>query len=256
MRRGLLLAVCLSAALAILGLSICPAAAHGQTGLTSIQAVGLAAGGFARVANVGALDLHQAPSADSPALVSIPKGDIVQVLSAAAAPWYAVAYRGAKGYVDGADLIATSLAGTAIARRYARVIVVSLSRQQAEAYQHGKLIFIAAVTTGQPGLNTPLGVNRVTAKLSPHIFHSPWPMSSPYYYSPETANYAMRYRRGGYYLHDAPWRPYYGVGTQVAHVDPDGVARTGSHGCVNLPAWAAAQLYRWVRIGTVVDVVR
>jgi lipoprotein-anchoring transpeptidase ErfK/SrfK len=63
---------------------------------------------------------------------------------------------------------------------------------------------------------------------------------------------AVQFKGGlGYYLHDAPWRPDdgYGYGTNVHHVDPDGQAREGSHGCVNLPLWAMKRLYAWIRLG-------
>ena len=93
------------------------------------------------------------------------------------------------------------------------------------------------------------------AKLSPYQFISPYPRSSPYYYDPVWSKYAIRFRSGGYYLHDAPWRPYYGYGTNRGHYDPDGVWRTGTHGCVNLPMWSATKLYSWIGIGTTVRVV-
>ena len=50
---------------------------------------------------------------------------------------------------------------------------------------------------------------------------------------------------GGYGLHDALWRDYFGA---------DVYQYSGSHGCVNLPYYAAEQLYGLIKIGDVVVV--
>jgi lipoprotein-anchoring transpeptidase ErfK/SrfK len=110
------------------------------------------------------------------------------------------------------------------------------------------------VTTGRPELPTPTGTYSVLAKKSPTTFHSPWPKGSPYYYEPTHIEYAMLFRTGGFYIHDAPWKLYHGYGTNVAHTDPDGVQRTGSLGCVEMPAWSATWLYDWASVGTPVVV--
>ncbi len=110
---------------------------------------------------------------------------------------------------------------------------------------------------GQPAAGTvytPIGRYSVLSKHSPFTFVSPWPPGSPYWYETATSRYALRITGNGIYLHDAPWRPYYGPGTNVPHTDPDGVWRTGSHGCINMPFQAAAWLYGWAPAGTPVDV--
>ncbi|MGH7776909.1 MAG: L,D-transpeptidase [Candidatus Dormibacterales bacterium] len=43
----------------------------------------------------------------------------------------------------------------------------------------------------------------------------------------------------GYHLHDAPWRTWYGPGSNI---------QEGSHGCV-VPLGPMTALYRWVRLG-------
>ena len=133
--------------------------------------------------------------------------------------------------------------------------MVSLARQQMELYQGGKLHLVTAVTTGRPELRTPAGTFRVIAKLSPYTFKSPWPPGSPYWYPDSVSQYAVRFATRGHYLHDAPWRPYNGYGTDVPHYDPDGGFRTGSHGCVNVPAWAMPTVYSWASIGTYIRIV-
>lgn len=50
---------------------------------------------------------------------------------------------------------------------------------------------------------------------------------------------------GGYGLHDALWRNYFGG---------EAYLYDGSHGCVNLPYYAAAQLYELIEVGDVVVV--
>jgi lipoprotein-anchoring transpeptidase ErfK/SrfK len=96
------------------------------------------------------------------------------------------------------------------------------------------------------GLRTPTGTYHIYAKYSPITFISSWPRGSRYYYHPEKANYAMRYRYGGLFLHDAPWEPAnaFGPGSQNGP--------SASHGCVHFPTPVMAWLYRWAPLGTTV----
>lgn len=249
--RKLMAAVALAGALAVAGLYLStPVPAHAAPAAT-----GAIVSGYARV-TASSLRMRTGPGTGYTILMNMPRGDVVHVLSGPYnSGWYRVAYRGSVGYSFGGWLANTGLAGAALARGYSKIIVVSLSRQQMEAYQNGQPVLIAAATTGQPALATPTGITHITAKRTGVWFYSPWPKGSPYYYAPEYVHDAMLFRSGGFFLHDASWRPYYGYRTSVWHLDPDGVWRTGSHGCVNLPLWAAAQLYSWVTIGTPVDVV-
>lgn len=246
MRRifGLLIALALAAG------ALVPASGSANA------AGGPVVGSYARVANYAFLRIRTGPGYDRDVITQMPKGAVFKVLSGPHnREWYKVTYRGTTGYSVDDYMVHTGLAGARIARKYRKVVVVSLARQQVEAYQNGKLVLVSAATTGRPELRTPTGATRVLAKLSPYRMVSPWPKDSPYYYDPVWMDYAIRYRSGGYYIHDAPWRPYYGYGTNRPHTDPDGVWRTGSHGCVNLPLWAEAKLYRWIGVGTAVQVV-
>ena len=126
-----------------------------------------------------------------------------------------------------------------------KVIVVSLSRQVLTAYQDGSAILTTFVATGRPQLPTPPGVYRIFARYSPYQMISPWPYGSPWWYPPSWTNFAMEFIGGGYFIHDAPWRSWYGPGANLYN---------GTHGCVNVPYGAMATLWNWAPIGTTVVV--
>ncbi|MGA7913104.1 MAG: L,D-transpeptidase, partial [Candidatus Dormiibacterota bacterium] len=127
-----------------------------------------------------------------------------------------------------------------------KVIDVNLTRQSAVFYDDGCTAGSSLVTTGRAGLRTPTGTYHIYAKYSPITFISAWPPSSPWYYTPENAQYGMEFRRGGFFIHDAPWEPStaFGPGSQ------NGV--DASHGCVHFPTPTMAWLYAWSPIGTTV----
>jgi lipoprotein-anchoring transpeptidase ErfK/SrfK len=126
-----------------------------------------------------------------------------------------------------------------------KLIVVSLSRQVLTAYQDGTAVLTTYVATGRPALPTPPGVYHVFARYSPYEMISPWPYGSPYYYPPSWVNWAMEFIGGGYFIHDAPWRTWYGPGSNLYN---------GTHGCVNVPYSPMSFLWRWTPIGTTVVV--
>jgi lipoprotein-anchoring transpeptidase ErfK/SrfK len=84
------------------------------------------------------------------------------------------------------------------------------------------------------------------------MFHSPWPKGSPNWYPPTYINYALEFKPGGFFLHDATWHSVFGPGTNGWHNDPQFGWQDGSHGCVAMPLNAAAWLYHWAPIGTIV----
>lgn len=61
-----------------------------------------------------------------------------------------------------------------------------------------------------------------------------------------TVNYWLSFIGGTYGFHDATWRSYFG--DYIYTYD-------GSHGCVNLPLWAAEELYNTVEDGTPVYII-
>ncbi|HET7768605.1 MAG TPA: L,D-transpeptidase [Chloroflexota bacterium] len=134
-------------------------------------------------------------------------------------------------------------------------IILSISKQWLFAYEEGELLMNGPVTTGRPELLTPLGSFRILSKHAPYTFVSPWGPGSPFWYETATSSYALRITDNGVFLHDAPWRPFNGPGTNVPHVDPDGVWRTGSHGCINMRLADAAWTHRWAPLGMPVDII-
>ena len=126
-----------------------------------------------------------------------------------------------------------------------KLIVISLSRQVLTAYQDGTVVITTYITTGRPALPTPPGVYHIFARYSPYKMISPWPYGSPFWYPPSWTNWAMEFRGGGYFIHDAPWRSWYGPGSSTYN---------GTHGCVNVPYSPMAFLWNWSPIGTTVVV--
>ena len=121
-----------------------------------------------------------------------------------------------------------------------KVIVVNLDRQSLTAYQDGAVQFTTPITSGRPALPTPPGTYSVLRKNHPWTMTSDWPRSSPYWYPPSVVQYALWFTNDGYAIHDAPWRAYYGPGTNA----------NGSHGCVNVPMPIMASIFGWADLGT------
>ncbi|MGQ9586048.1 MAG: LysM peptidoglycan-binding domain-containing protein [Anaerolineae bacterium] len=113
-----------------------------------------------------------------------------------------------------------------------RWIDINLSTQTLAAYAGNTLVYTARVSTGLPGTPTVTGSYRIYAKYAAQT------MSGPGYYLPSVPHVMYFYR--GYALHGAYWHNNFG--------------RPMSHGCVNLPLDAAAWLYQWASVGTLVKV--
>jgi lipoprotein-anchoring transpeptidase ErfK/SrfK len=126
-----------------------------------------------------------------------------------------------------------------------KLILISLSRQVLTAYQDGTPVLTTYVATGRPQLPTPPGVYHIFARYSPYKMISPWPYGSPFWYPPSWTNWAMEFAGGGYFIHDAPWRSWYGPGSNLYN---------GTHGCVNVPYSPMAFLWGWTPMGTTVVV--
>ncbi|MDP9351746.1 MAG: L,D-transpeptidase/peptidoglycan binding protein, partial [Chloroflexota bacterium] len=129
-------------------------------------------------------------------------------------------------------------------------IDLNLTTQSMAAYEGGKQVRVSLITSGRPELATPTGVYSVMDKLSPYTFISPWPKGHKWWYPTADANFALRFRHGGLYIHDAPWRSVYGPGTNGS--GRSGAASTGSHGCVNVPYEMMVWLYGWSEVGTTI----
>ncbi|MBQ6663330.1 MAG: cell wall-binding repeat-containing protein, partial [Firmicutes bacterium] len=119
------------------------------------------------------------------------------------------------------------------------VIEVSISQQHLWYYEDGELIFDCNVVTGNPWasdyqLRTPYGHSYINNKMTNGTLTGAD-------YSVKV-DYWMSFNYGSYYgFHDASWRSSFGG--DIYTYDP-------SHGCVNLPYWAAQELYYHCYVGT------
>lgn len=131
-----------------------------------------------------------------------------------------------------------------------KAIVINLTLQEALFYQNGCVLRATPVTSGRRGERTPDGTFHVFHKDSPVLFTSWAPRSSPYWYPPERANYALEFTvvRAGIFLHDAPWEPNTAFGPASENTD------NASHGCVHAPTSVMAWAFTWANIGTPVIV--
>jgi lipoprotein-anchoring transpeptidase ErfK/SrfK len=127
-------------------------------------------------------------------------------------------------------------------------IVVSLSQEKLWAYQGDKVVVSSLITSGGPDLPTPTGTFHILGRYPHFTFHSPWPKGSPYWYPDSPTTYALLFESSGYFIHDAPWRSWFGPGSNAVAGTPGG-GNTGTHGCINAPFGVAGQLYNWADVG-------
>ena len=117
-------------------------------------------------------------------------------------------------------------------------VEIDLTNQQVYFYQDGVQKMASSCVSGKvsDGHTTPEGVFKIFAKDTNRYLvgatYRSW------------VNFFMPFN-GGIGLHDASWRSTFG-GTRYLY--------NGSHGCINLPYDAAAELFDYVSIGTVVVV--
>lgn len=119
-----------------------------------------------------------------------------------------------------------------------KYIEINLSRQHLWAYDNKQLVYDAPITSGATGAGfaTIQGLFSVKAKQTNRNLNG---YAIGYDYN-VFVNYWMPFS-GNYGMHDASWRSSFG-GSDYYY--------GGSHGCVNLPAAAAAWVYNFVNVGT------
>src|SRR5256886_2935368 len=124
-----------------------------------------------------------------------------------------------------------------------RLITISLQAQRLTAYDRGRVLVDALVTTGRPALATDVGGMQITRKDSPWTMQSPWPKGSPEWYPDTTVRMVLWFTENGEGLHDASWQPdaTLGPGSQNGPF--------ASHGCGHLPLAAVTTLFQWAPIG-------
>lgn len=118
-------------------------------------------------------------------------------------------------------------------------IEVSISGQSACLYRNGSVKFCSPIVTGQRGKwDTPRGTFRIRNKGRNTKLKGPDYESFVSYWS------GFDYS-GNYGFHDASWRSSFGGSIYISN---------GSHGCINMPYWAAESIYYNAPIGTLVRI--
>lgn len=114
-------------------------------------------------------------------------------------------------------------------------VEVNLSTQKLIYIKNGVLLVACDVVTGKPSTSTPTGSFRILYKQRDTV------LVGPGYASP--VKYWMPFTNTGVGLHDASWQPWFG-GNRYTYA--------GSHGCVNMPEWAARDLFNVISAGDTV----
>ncbi len=115
-------------------------------------------------------------------------------------------------------------------------IEVDLSDQHMYYYQNGSVIFDSDFVSGDltiDGRATPEGIYTLYGKQSPAVLRGAIQESTGLPEYETEVSFWMPFN-GGIGFHDADWQPYFGG---------DRFLGGGSHGCINLPYYAAATLY-------------
>lgn len=118
-------------------------------------------------------------------------------------------------------------------------IVVSISNQTLEYYQHGQLALSTPVVTGYGG-DTPTGTYSILYKKTNARLVG---ANNEY---DTVVNYWMAFIGNSHGLHDATWRHHFGG--SIYTYDP-------THGCVNMPYDQIEALYYMAEVGTPVYIV-
>jgi len=122
-------------------------------------------------------------------------------------------------------------------------IELDLTNQCMYYIQDGEVVFECLVVTGslwKGKTSTPEGTWTILEKLSPTVLLGQiMPDGQREYEAP--VSYWMRMTWEGHGFHDATWQPWFG-GNRYTYA--------GSHGCINMPYYAARELYSLVSVGT------
>ena len=121
-------------------------------------------------------------------------------------------------------------------------VEIDLSRQHLWVYRDGAVAFETDVVSGtmNESYYTPEGVYKILdKKQNATLLGDAIPGKKDYYTYTQPVSYWMPFTYTGIGLHDASWRGAFGGTIYVSD---------GSHGCVNLPAAAAAQIFNLVEI--------
>ena len=112
-------------------------------------------------------------------------------------------------------------------------VEVDMGEQRMYVYQDGELVIETDIVTGNAKRkwNTPEGVNYIYKKQKNRILRGPNYATPVKYWLPVVGNIG---------IHDAKWRKEFGGDIYLTN---------GSHGCINTPTEAVAQLYELAEVG-------
>jgi lipoprotein-anchoring transpeptidase ErfK/SrfK len=180
------------------------------------------------------LTLREGPSTTAPAIGVLPSGSRVTISPKPAAEgWRQVTFGELTGYVLSNSFTRTFGAGGA------KRIIVDISDQWLYAMEGNDVVLTVPVTTGRDTFNTPVGKHRIQWKAALRTMKG---TSNGETWEVPDVPHAMYITTSGVALHGAYWHRLFGSGVRL------------SHGCINLPLDAAALLYDWAPVGTLVEV--
>ena len=153
------------------------------------------------------------------------------------AGYYTITYTATDSFGNKSSTTRYIQVGTQTDIDNANYIAVSISEQHLWYYKNGSLKVSTSIVTGHRGKHdTPRGTYRIYSKTAGTFLigddYKTW------------VNYWMPFS-GGYGLHDATWRGSFGGSIYTYD---------GSHGCVNMPYWAAETIFYSAPTGTLVKI--
>lgn len=144
------------------------------------------------------------------------------------------------GYTDGVEVNAgyspTSTSSTLLEKK----IVIRLSKQRMDQVLGGIVVTTYIISTGKPGMRTPMGTFHVLSK-NPKAWSRAAKLWMPWW---------MAFSWKGYGIHELPEWPG-GLKEGANHL---GIAV--SHGCVRLGVGAAKAMYDWAPVGTQIRIIQ
>ena len=189
---------------------------------------------LSEVTAIANLNLRAAPSVAAPVIGVLPYGAKVTIDPKPLADgWRKITYGQLSGLVLSNSF--TRTLGNGGAKR----IVVDVSDQWLYVYEGGEEVLTVPVSTGRDDFDTPVGVHRVQWKVALRTMKG---TSNGETWEVPDVPHAMYINDRGVALHGTYWHTMFGSGVRI------------SHGCINLPLEAAALLYDWMAVGTVVEV--
>lgn len=120
-----------------------------------------------------------------------------------------------------------------------KYIDINLKQQVMVIFENGKPLDAFLVSSGKPGMETPVGLHQIKNK-SPRVWSKKYSLFMPFWMAMVPS--------GEFGIHELPeWPSGYKEGANH-------LGRPVSHGCVRLGVGAAEKVYNWAEIGTPVAV--